>query len=164
MAAGRAPQHTVVSLNETIVEAMKFLDHQIKLSDVDVMLDLAPALPLLKGDHVQLQQVAVNLILNAIQAMDRANTRRPALVIRTSTSKNAAVQCIFEDGGPGIDPNHFDRLFNSFFTTKDTGMGMGLPVSRSIVEAHGGKLGADNKSVLGGARFIVSLPGRAASN
>jgi C4-dicarboxylate-specific signal transduction histidine kinase len=161
MAMGQAPQYTQISLNEVIGEAIKFLDHQIKLSNVDVSLDLTPTLPLLDGDQVQLQQVAVNLIMNAIQAMDRANIRRPAIAIRTAGGENDTIRCSFEDSGNGVEAQHFERLFNSFFTTKDSGMGMGLPVSRAIVEAHGGKLTADNKSVLGGARFVVMLPGRA---
>jgi signal transduction histidine kinase len=73
------------------------------------------------------------------------------------------VCCSIEDSGPGIDPTHLPRLFDSFFTTKDSGMGMGLPICRSIIEAHGGSIRADNDSSLGGARFSFVLPARVAS-
>jgi signal transduction histidine kinase len=69
-----------------------------------------------------------------------------------------SIGCAVEDSGPGIDPQHFNRLFDSFYTTKDSGMGLGLPVSRSIIEAHYGELHADNNSCLGGARFSFTLP------
>jgi C4-dicarboxylate-specific signal transduction histidine kinase len=160
MAAGRAPQYMEVSLNEIIDEAIEFLGHQLKTKNVDVSLDLDRMLPRLTGDRVQLQQVVVNLVINAVQAMDQASILYPAMLIRTSRSEDNTLQCCFEDAGPGIDQHLLDRLFSSFFTTKDSGMGMGLPVSKSIVEAHGGKLRADNKSVLGGARFIIALPVR----
>jgi signal transduction histidine kinase len=68
------------------------------------------------------------------------------------------VCCIVEDSGPGIDAEHLPRLFDSFFTTKETGMGLGLPIARSIIEAHNGVIRADNKSTLGGARLIIELP------
>jgi PAS domain S-box-containing protein len=160
MAAGRAPRFADVSLNRLIDEAIEFLSHQIKSKNVEVSLELDGTLPVLSGDPIQLQQVVVNLIVNAIQAMDQPNIRRRALVIRTASCKGDVVCCSFEDGGPGIDPSDLVRLFNSFFTTKDTGMGMGLPVSRAIVETHGGHMRADNQSVLGGARFVVMLPVR----
>jgi C4-dicarboxylate-specific signal transduction histidine kinase len=110
------------------------------------------------GDRIQLQQVVVNLIVNAVQAMAQSAAGRRALLVRTRLSDDKTIGCTFEDSGPGIDPLHLNRLFDSFFTTKDTGMGMGLPVSRSIVEAHDGVLKADNGSELGGARFSFSLP------
>jgi signal transduction histidine kinase len=72
------------------------------------------------------------------------------------------VRCSIEDDGPGIEPAHLPHVFSNFFTTKDSGMGMGLPISQSIIEAHGGRIGADNSSALGGARFAFTLPANVA--
>jgi signal transduction histidine kinase len=104
--------------------------------------------------------VVVNLTINAVQALAKSGTARRSVVIRTTQSDPATVCCVVEDSGPGIDPAHLPRLFDSFFTTRDAGMGLGLPISRSIIEAHDGHIRADNESSLGGARFSFSLPCR----
>jgi PAS domain S-box-containing protein len=158
MAAGRAPQHTALSLHDVIEESMVFLRHDLQSKGVVVSLDLAPVLPQVTGDRTQLQQVVVNLTINAVQAMAQSAAARRTLLIQTRLSDTETVCCAFEDSGPGIGPGQLDNLFDSFFTTKDAGMGMGLPISRSIIEAHGGHIRADNKSVLGGARFSFELP------
>ena len=105
----------------------------------------------------------VNLAVNAMQAMIQAESTRRRIVIRTAT-QDATVRCSVEDSGPGIEPQHVVRLFDSFFTTKDGGMGMGLRICRSVIEAHGGRIAADNQSALGGARFFFSLPVTNAAN
>jgi signal transduction histidine kinase len=120
-----------------------------------------PKAPKVLGDRTQLQQVFVNLAVNAIQAMAQVETIRRMLVIRTALSDAHTLCCIFEDSGPGIEREHLDHLFDSFFTTKEAGMGLGLPISRSIIEAHGGYIRADNDSAYGGARFSVTLPAKA---
>jgi signal transduction histidine kinase len=104
--------------------------------------------------------VIVNLTVNAIQAMTQAGTARRTLVIRTTLSEPNTLCCTLEDSGPGINPEHLDHLFDSFFTTKDAGMGLGLAISRSIIESHGGCILADNGSALGGARFSFTLPAK----
>jgi signal transduction histidine kinase len=119
-----------------------------------------PAAPAALGDRTQLQQVLVNLTVNAIQAMEQMGSARRTLVIRTTLSDPCTVCCTVEDSGPGIKPEHLDHLFDSFFTTKNAGMGLGLAISRSIIEAHGGFMGDDNKSALGGARFSFTLPAK----
>jgi signal transduction histidine kinase len=98
-----------------------------------------------------------------VQAMVQSGTERRSIVIRTVLSDPETVWCAIEDSGPGIDPTHLPRLFESFFTTKDTGMGMGLSICRSIIEAHDGHVQADNQSALGGARFSFALPANRAS-
>jgi signal transduction histidine kinase len=98
--------------------------------------------------------------VNAIQAMVQAETPRRTLVIRTAFSDPRTLCCTMEDSGPGIKPEHLDHLFDSFFTTKDAGMGLGLPISRSIIEAHGGYIRGDNGSSDGGARFTFTLPAK----
>jgi PAS domain S-box-containing protein len=156
MAAGRTPQRADLSLHEIIADSLIFLRNELQSKGVSVGLDLAPTIPLVIGDRTQLQQVVVNLAVNAVQAMERS-TGLQKLLIRTKLSE-ARVLCSFEDTGPGISPHVLSNLFKSFFTTKKTGMGMGLPVSKSIIDAHGGELLADNNSTLGGARFTFTLP------
>src|SRR5467141_1292334 len=163
MATGRAPQQTALALHDVIAESMLFLRHELQSKGVSVSLELAPALPQVTGDRTQLNQVIVNLVINAVQAMVQSATGRCSIFIRTVLSDPETVRCIIEDSGPGIDPTHLPHLFDSFFTTKDTGMGMGLSICRSIIEAHDGHIEADNMSALGGARFSFALPANRAS-
>ena len=163
MASGRAPQRTALALHDVISESMLFLRHELQSREVSVSLELAPTLPRVTGDRTQLNQVIVNLAINAVQAMVQSGTGRRSISIRTVLSDPRTVCCVIEDSGPGIDPAHIPRLFDSFFTTKDTGMGIGLSICRSIIEAHDGHIQADNKSALGGARFSFALPANSAS-
>jgi signal transduction histidine kinase len=158
MASGCAPQPTTLSLHDVIDDAIALLSAEIRAMNVEISLDLLPTLPKLSGDRIQLQQVFVNLVINAAQAMTHANSARRIISIQTMLIDERTIGCAVEDSGPGIDPQHFNRLFDSFYTTKDFGMGLGLPVSRSIIEAHHGELHADNESNLGGARFSFALP------
>jgi PAS domain S-box-containing protein len=163
MATRRAPQQTALALRDVIAESMLFLRHELQSKGVSVSLELTPALPQVTGDRTQLNQVIVNLVINAVQAMVQSGTARRSISIRTMLSDPETVCCVVEDSGPGIDPTHLTRLFESFFTTKDTGMGMGLSICRSIIEAHDGHIEADNMSALGGARFSFALPANRAS-
>jgi C4-dicarboxylate-specific signal transduction histidine kinase len=163
MAMGRAPQQTALSLHDVIAESMLFLRHQLQSKGVSVTLKLAPALPQVTGDRTQLSQVVVNLVINAVQAMVQSGKERRSIVIRTMLSDPETVCCVIEDSGPDIDQTYVPHLFESFFTTKDAGMGIGLSICRSIIEAHDGHVEADNKSTLGGARFRFSLPAIRAS-
>jgi C4-dicarboxylate-specific signal transduction histidine kinase len=158
MATGRATQQTALSLHDVIAESMLFLRHELQSIGVSATLKLAPALPQVTGDRTQLSQVVVNLVINAVQAMVQSRKERRSTFIRTMLSDPETVCCVVEDSGPGIDPTYLPHLFESFFTTKDTGMGMGLSICRSIIEAHDGHIEADDKSALGGARFRFSLP------
>jgi C4-dicarboxylate-specific signal transduction histidine kinase len=157
MAAGKPPQRAILSLENIVEESLVFLHSQLQSTAVFVCLDLEPSLPTLTGDRTQLQQVIVNLAINAVEAMAQSTPAERKLLIRAKLS-GPWISCSHEDSGPGIDQHHLDQLFRGFFTTKDVGMGMGLPVCRSIIEAHGGELQADNNSVLGGARFSFLLP------
>jgi C4-dicarboxylate-specific signal transduction histidine kinase len=157
IAAGRRPQRTILSLQSIIEESLVFLRNELQSTAVFVSLDFAHSLPTLTGDRIQLQQVVVNLAINAVQAMAQSASAERRLLIRTELC-DSWISCSLEDSGPGIDPHHLSQLFCGFFTTKETGMGMGLLVCRSIIEAHGGELRADNNSMLGGARFSFLLP------
>jgi signal transduction histidine kinase len=105
-------------------------------------MDLSPDLPAAMGDRVQLQQVIVNLILNGIEAMSGIADRPRRLVIRSGVPHPGEVLVAVQDSGIGIDPKDEKRIFDAFFTTKAQGMGMGLSISHSIIEAHGGRLWA----------------------
>jgi C4-dicarboxylate-specific signal transduction histidine kinase len=161
LAAGQAPQQRTLSLHDVIEESVSFLRNELQSKGVSISLDLASVPPRVIGDRTQLQQVIVNLAINAAQAMAQAGTARRTLAIRTAISDPGTLRCTMEDSGPGIDANHLSRLFDSFFTTKESGMGMGLPISRSIIEAHGGQIRVDNESTYGGARFSFTLPAAA---
>jgi C4-dicarboxylate-specific signal transduction histidine kinase len=126
MPAGRAPQQTVLALRDVIMESMLFLRREPQSKEVSATLDLAPALPQVVGDRTQLQQVIVNLAINAVQAMAQSVRAPRSISIRTMLSAPETVCCTIEDSGPGIDPMHLPYLFDSFFTTKDTGIGIGL--------------------------------------
>jgi signal transduction histidine kinase len=151
--AGRAP----IALNSVVEESMTFLRPELSRQNVEAVLELAHELPEVVADRVQLQQVFVNLAVNAIQAMIGRSTRR--LIIRTIKSQQYQVSAEVEDTGPGVPPQNLDRLFGSFFTTKKTGMGIGLAICRSIIEAHGGRIHATNLNDAG-ARFAFTLPAR----
>jgi signal transduction histidine kinase len=93
-----------------------------------------------------------------MQAMAQSNGNERQMIVRTTVAGGSEIICSVEDSGPGISPNGLARLFDSFFTTKEGGMGMGLPICRSIIEAHGGRIFGDNGSTIGGARFSFTLP------
>jgi signal transduction histidine kinase len=105
---------------------------------------LGPGLPLLKGDRVQLQQVILNLIINAVEAMGGVNEGTRELLIGTGQNASSEVRVAVQDSGSGLSPEGFDRLFDPFYTTKPDGMGMGLSICRSIVEGHGGRVWASH--------------------
>jgi signal transduction histidine kinase len=117
--------------------------------------DLAVDLPRVSGDPVQLQQVLINLIMNAIEAMRISNERPRKLLIRSAKSPDGVLVQV-QDSGPGIDSGQADRIFEPFVTTKPEGIGMGLSISRSIVESHGGRLWAVPGA--NGALFEYTLP------
>jgi C4-dicarboxylate-specific signal transduction histidine kinase len=157
IASQRAPEQKPLSINDIINESLSFLRHDLELRGIVVSLDLTRELPQIVGDRIELQQVVVNLTVNAAQAMTQLVPADRRVSVRTMLSDSETVSCSIEDSGPGIDPEHLPRLFDSFFTTKDGGMGMGLAMCRSIVEAHGGSIRADNNSALGGARISFDL-------
>src|SRR5262249_40017589 len=126
-------------------------------SGVSVHTRLAAGLLPLHGDRVQLQQVALNLILNAIEAMSSSKVGARELLIRTEQTQSGGVLVAVHDSGPGVDPDHRERAFDAFYTTKSNGLGMGLSICRSIIEAHGGRLWVDANEPCG-AVFQFTLP------
>jgi C4-dicarboxylate-specific signal transduction histidine kinase len=144
-----------VQLNDVVKEVLQLLGSELRSSKVVVHLTLAEPLPAVHIDHVQIQQVLVNLLRNAIEAMDILPARLRKLSVSTYLGQGE-IHCVVQDSGPGITAAVRQRLFEPFFTTKRDGLGMGLSISRSIVEAHGGSLQAEAQPT--GATFHFSIP------
>jgi two-component system, LuxR family, sensor kinase FixL len=146
-----------LDLNVLIRDVIRLLAGQAALGRVSVVSDLTPELPAVRGDRVQLQQVVLNLMLNAIQASTVSGTERPPMVLIVTRAERDTLRLRVRDSGPGITHNDFSRIFEPFYTTKPEGLGIGLSISRSIVELHKGQLVAANHAA-GGAEFTVTLP------
>jgi PAS domain S-box-containing protein len=151
------PQQACLDLNEAIREVIALTRGEAAKTGVSVRTDLADGLPLIYGDRVQLQQVLLNLIINAIEAMGGVAETSRALLISTGQAEPGGVLAAVRDSGPGLDPASLEHLFNAFYTTKSGGMGMGLAICRSIIEAHDGQLRAFANEPRG-AVFQFTLP------
>jgi C4-dicarboxylate-specific signal transduction histidine kinase len=153
----QSPRKDWLQINEAILEVIAVAQHQLRQNDILLEAQLAEGLPLVWGDRVQLQQVLLNLIVNAIEAMIAIDERRRELTIVSAADGPEAVAVEVRDSGMGVDPERAAHLFEAFYTTKDEGIGIGLSISRSIVEAHGGHLSA-TANVPHGAVFRFSVP------
>ncbi len=150
-----------LDVDELIDDSLLLMQREIRDHRVSLRQDLAPNLPRVLGDRVQLQQVIINLVLNAMEAMASVTDRPRDLTIRSCQDGDHVLVAI-QDSGTGIDPDRIDRLFGSFYTTKPGGLGMGLSICRSIIEAHGGKLWASSNAGPG-ATFQFTLQSAPAS-
>jgi len=150
------PEREWVDVNEVVREMIVILQGEAARQNIVVTMDLAADLPQVLGDRVQLQQVMMNLIMNGIDAM-KSSDRARSLAINTGLLENEEVLVSVSDTGVGLPPQQADQIFNAFFTTKLHGTGMGLRISGSIVESHGGRLWAEDNSPRG-ARFHFTLP------
>jgi len=155
MAERRPPERTDLSLGDVIDDVLVFLRHELRRHDVEVEFDAA-AFPSVLADRTQLQQVFVNLALNAIHAMDEAQSPGPRLRILAEGNGDALARVIVEDNGPGLSREQRERAFETFYTTRPAGLGMGLPICRSIIEAHDGSISVEDGAP--GARFHITLP------
>ena len=160
MAARTGPEQALISWNNVVEEVIAFLRPELHRHQVEVMLDLGPNLPPVMGDRVQLQQVLANLAINAMQAMANSNALIRVLTIRTAYVDGDRLCTEVEDTGTGIAAEYLDQIFDSFFTTKDRGMGIGLAICRTIIEAHGGTISVANCPSGTGAQFRFQLPVR----
>jgi PAS domain S-box-containing protein len=151
------PEMVPIDINDVIDDALLLVQRQVLNHRVDLRLDLESQLPRVLGDRVQLQQVVINLVINGIEAMAHVTDRPRWMSIRSHRDDGGQVVLSVRDAGVGIDPENANRLFNAFYTTKREGMGMGLSISRSIVEAHGGRIWATNNEGPG-ATIQFSLP------
>jgi len=146
-----------VNVNETIQELVEFLRHEASSRQVSIGTQLIPALPLVNVDRVQLQQVVLNLVMNAMDALAGARGKESEIVIRSTTRGENEILVSVEDCGPGLNPDTTDKIFDPFFTTKPQGIGVGLSISRSIIESHEGRLWS-SPNPNGGAIFQFTLP------
>lgn len=153
------PRMDVLDVNEAILDIVRLTQGEVTRHGVSVQPQLTSDLPRIKGDRVQLQQVVLNLIVNAAEAMSAAPAGSRRLLISTDRATSDYVLVAVQDSGPGIDPANLERIFSAFYTTKAEGLGMGLSICRAIIQAHGGHLWATNEPK--GARFQFTLPSRA---
>lgn len=156
------PRMEPLDVNEIIREVLALTGHEQQREGISIETELADDLPPVLGDRVQLQQVMLNLIMNAIEAMSMVMDRPRKLHIRSARRPDGALIQV-QDSGKGLDPEQIDRIFDPFFTTKPQGIGMGLSIARSIIEAHGGRLWA-TAGPSQGAVFQFMLPTRSVSD
>jgi signal transduction histidine kinase len=151
------PRMARVDVNEAVLDVITLTRSELLRHGVSLQTELATGLPLIKGDRIQLQQVILNLILNAVEAMSGVDEGAREMRISTGREASNGVLVSVRDLGPGLDPPNVDRLFEAFYTTKPDGLGMGLAICRSIIEAHGGRLWATANEPRG-AVFQFTLP------
>ena len=152
------PERSLLNVNDLVEEVVPLVRHEAARHRALLRLDLASQLPTIHGDPIQLQQVIVNLIINAVQAMSVVEGRVRAVTVSTRVDGSDHVVLEVADSGPGIDAAHAAQIFEAFFTTKPDGMGMGLSICRSIIEAHGGQMSARSRAPEPGAVFQCILP------
>lgn len=144
-------------INSIVQDTVRFADPEARQHGVTLRLSLAEQLPPVLADAIQIEQVILNIVRNAIEAMDGMKLGKREIVIETAVSDGDAVHVYMEDSGPGMSSVEFEEVFGPFFTTKPSGMGMGLTISRSIIESHGGRLWA-TPNPGGGLTFRFKLP------
>lgn len=155
--AHKQPKTELVDLNDAAREVLALSASELQNNHVTVRLELEPNLPAVVGDRIQLQQVMLNLALNAIDAMREIHDRPRTLMVATAVEGTRHVRMAISDTGVGVDPQSIEKLFAAFYTTKSQGMGIGLSISRSIIESHDGQLWASvNEGP--GATFSFSIP------
>jgi C4-dicarboxylate-specific signal transduction histidine kinase len=153
------PRKDRVDLNAAILEVIELARGEAMKNDVSMRIQLTDGLPLILGDRVQLQQVVLNLAINAIEAMSGVGKGGRDLLISTGEAQSKGVLVAVMDSGPGLDSASLDRLFEAFYTTKPGGLGMGLSICRSIIDAHGGRLWASANGCQGAIlQFVLPAP------
>jgi two-component system sensor kinase FixL len=145
-----------INLNDLVRDTVALVAADAARRDIEVETDLSTSLPAMSGDRIHLQQVLVNLVLNGFQAMDSQAVNRRQLVIKT-TARDGIVEVSVTDRGHGFPPEQSARVFQPFFTTKENGLGVGLSICKTIIEAHGGQIAAENAPD-GGATVRFTLP------
>ena len=151
------PRKEGLAINEAILEVIALTRSEVVKNGVSVRTQLARSLPLIQADRVQLQQVVLNLIINAVEAMSDVSEGARELLIATCGDASNGVGVSVRDSGPGLDPLSLEHLFDAFYTTKSSGLGMGLSICRTIIEAHGGRIWASTNEPRG-AVFHFTLP------
>jgi signal transduction histidine kinase len=154
---GLPPENDWLKVNELILATTLLIDREIQQNQISMQTQLSDDAPLMQGDRVQLQQVLLNLLLNAIEALSSVSIGSRHLVVASAKKDSESVLVSIYDSGKGFPPDDLGRLFDPFYTTKSDGIGMGLTISRSIVESHGGRIWATPNSPRG-AVFQFTLP------
>ena len=157
MAAKNEPEKRLIDLNEVVEEALLFIRHEIDSKSVALSAMLGTELPRVMGDRIQLQQVIINLLVNSVQAVAQSGQPTRRIDIQTSIDENGSIAFSAFDNGPGIADGNMEHIFESFFSTKDAGIGIGLAICQSIITAHGGRISGSNRPN-GGAHFHFTLP------
>jgi len=157
MAAKHEPEKRLIDLNEVAEEALLFIRHDIDSKSIALSTTLDSGLPHVMGDRIQLQQVIVNLLVNSVQAMAQSGQPARRIDVQTSIDEEGSVVFSVFDNGPGVAAADLEHIFDSFFSTKDTGIGIGLAICQSIITAHGGSISGSNRPN-GGAHFRFTLP------
>lgn len=152
-----APVKDDFEINEAIQETIALSQEALVKNDVSVYTRFAQGLPLVRADRVQLQQVILNLLTNAVEAMSEVSAGTRDLCVSTGRTNSGDFLVAVRDSGPGLDPQNFDRVFDASYSTKPRGLGIGLSICRSIIEAHKGRLWA-SRTDLHGATFQFTLP------
>ncbi len=153
----QVPRMELLDINRKILEVVALTEREVRSHDIVLRTELDGTLPRVAGDRVQLQQVLLNLVMNAIEAMSGVHDRSRELTIVSGPDGPSGVVVEVSDSGVGLDAKGAERIFEAFYTTKPEGIGIGLSISRSITEAHGGRLSATPKEPHG-AVFRLSLP------
>jgi two-component system sensor kinase FixL len=148
---------SLVYVNEVVSDALRLVENDALLRQVSVKFEPLPGLPPVRGDRIQLYQVVLNLIVNGLDATAEQPPGDRWVLVPTAKADGGGVELTVEDSGKGIAESDLDRVFEPFFTTKQEGLGMGLSISRTIVQAHGGKIWAENREGHG-AIFHCALP------
>jgi signal transduction histidine kinase len=151
------PRRDRMNINDTLMEVIALIRGVLQRNSILLRTELASDLPLVEGDRVQLQQVILNLIVNAIDAMSGVSRAQRELLVASARNASNGVLVTVQDSGTGLDETSLEQLFEAFYTTKPEGMGMGLAISRTIIEAHGGQLWV-TPNIPRGAVFRLSLP------
>ena len=146
-----------LQINPLVEDVFRLVSADAALRNTAIAAELSPYLPPIQGDRIHLQQVLLNLIMNAMEAMAKHPPEKRRLMVRTRRASDGGVEVSVTDSGSGIEPHNLPHLFEPFFTTKQSGIGMGLAIARKIVEAHGGRIWAENNPA-GGAVFRFTLP------
>ena len=160
MASKNQPERAPLDLNEVVQEAVMFLRHEIESHSIRIRSSFAEGMPLAIGDRIQLQQVIVNLLMNSVQAVEQRGEGEREISLDMRAADYGALVFTLRDTGPGIPPDDIDRIFQGFFTTKESGMGIGLAICQSIIAEHGGSIAASNHPD-GGAQFRFIIPASA---
>jgi signal transduction histidine kinase len=154
-------RYSAVDLNHAVRNAAALISHEIQRHNVTLTFELEVGLPLIDGSLIQIEQVILNFMRNSIEAMARIKKQRHQLTIKTETKVSGMIRVAVIDSGEGVQQDNLPKIFNAFFSTKTEGMGIGLSISRSIIESHQGRISAQAHNK-GGAEFAFELPARMA--